>query len=161
VWCGRDWGEMYSVMFSPLNRRPTAVLLPTKAISTHGLKGFMKNSGNYGWKEGHAFGQLFHSGLSVSVVGGFNYCNRLCSVMCDVDKPSGIWTWRQLSACVGLCCVCNRANKCACMKYEHVTTLSEQTIRNTSSSHDRLTRWIQVKAMIPYWCHLLNPLQSV
>ena len=25
----------------------------------------------------------------------------------------------------------------------------------------RLTRWIQVKGMIPYWCHLLNPLQSV
>ena len=40
-------------------------------------------------------------------------------------------------------------------------TLSVQNIMNTCSLHDINSRWIQVKAMIPYWCHLLNPLQSV
>jgi hypothetical protein len=40
-------------------------------------------------------------------------------------------------------------------------TLSRQNIMNTCSFHDRLTRWIQVTAMSPYWCLLLKPLQSV
>ena len=43
-----------------------------------------------------------------------------------------------------------------CVKYTEYTKR-----KDTCSFHDRLTRWIQVKVMIPYWCHLLNPLQSV
>ena len=44
----------------------------------------------------------------------------------------------------------------------HNTVLARgvQNIRNTCSFHD--IDWIQVKlCMIPYWCHLLNSLQSV
>jgi hypothetical protein len=29
------------------------------------------------------------------------------------------------------------------------------TTLGTCSSNDKLTRWMKVKAMIPYWCHLL------
>ena len=40
-------------------------------------------------------------------------------------------------------------------------TLGIPNIKNTCSFHDRLTRWIQVNATIPYLCHLLNPLLSL
>ena len=42
--------------------------------------------------------------------------------------------------------------------FHYIYTLSVRNIRNTCSFNDRLIRWIQVKDMIPYWCHLLNPL---
>ena len=45
-------------------------------------------------------------------------------------------------------------------EYGYIDILhSVQNIKNTCSIHDRLTRWIHVKSMIPYLCHLLNLLK--
>lgn len=43
----------------------------------------------------------------------------------------------------------------------HSSKISVHWVYKTLSLFMRVTRWIQAKATIPYWSHLLNPLQSV